>query len=212
MPDCIFHSCAALGDDMSKGKKKKLKAAKAAMKQADAKVHDRRSSDLTRNARVIAVEIDDPYATEPGEKITAFKSIRGDPLGRMLARGQIDDAQEKAGRRWQDAYERLESGVRSLDPGKEFVDGGIAPDPFSESKSAAIADLAEARTAIGEMGDIILHDILAERRFPEEVAQLRGNGGQRATDYYARFFRECLEILAVVWGFAMRSHKHTKSS
>ena len=34
-----------------------------------ARVHDRRSRDLPRNAEVVAVEVDDPLALEPGEKI-----------------------------------------------------------------------------------------------------------------------------------------------
>ena len=35
-----------------------------------ARIHDRRSQDLPRNAEVAAVEVDDPLALEPGEKIT----------------------------------------------------------------------------------------------------------------------------------------------
>ena len=34
-----------------------------------AKVHDRRAQDLPLNAEVAAVEVDDPLALEPGEKI-----------------------------------------------------------------------------------------------------------------------------------------------
>ena len=36
-----------------------------------AKVHDRRSHDLLRNAEVATVEVDNPLALEPGEKIVA---------------------------------------------------------------------------------------------------------------------------------------------
>ena len=36
------------------------------------KIHDRRSTDLPRNAEVAAIEVDDPLALEPGEKIVAL--------------------------------------------------------------------------------------------------------------------------------------------
>jgi hypothetical protein len=52
--------------------------------------HDRRAQDLPLNAEVAAVEIDDPMALEPGEKIVALRSIRNDPLGRLHSHHQID--------------------------------------------------------------------------------------------------------------------------
>ena len=45
--------------------------------------HDRRSRDLLRNAEVATVEVDNPLALEPGEKIVALRSIRNDPLARL---------------------------------------------------------------------------------------------------------------------------------
>jgi hypothetical protein len=62
------------------------------------KVHDRRAQDLPLNAQVAAVEIDDPLALEPGEKIVALRSIRNDPLGRLHSHHQIDEAQYRGGR------------------------------------------------------------------------------------------------------------------
>ena len=67
-----------------------------------AKVHDRRSQDLLRNAEVAAIEVDDPLALEPGEKIVTLRSIRNDPLGRLHSRRQIDEAQYQGGRAFQD--------------------------------------------------------------------------------------------------------------
>src|SRR4030081_2815885 len=62
-----------------------------------AKVHDRRSRDLPRNAEVAAVEVDDPLALEPGEKIVTLRSIRNDPLARLHTHRQIDEANTRAG-------------------------------------------------------------------------------------------------------------------
>ena len=80
-----------------------------------AKVHDRRARDLPRNAEVAAVEVDDPLALEPGEKIVTLRSIRNDPLGRLHSRGQIDEAQYQGGRAFQDDWEKAERGQRWID-------------------------------------------------------------------------------------------------
>jgi hypothetical protein len=63
-----------------------------------AKVHDRRSHDLPRNAEVAAIEVDDPLALEPGEKIVTLRSIRNDPLARLHTHRLIDEAQYQGGR------------------------------------------------------------------------------------------------------------------
>jgi len=57
------------------------------------KIHDRRAHELPLNAEVVAVEVDDPMALEPGDKIVALRSTRGDPLGWLHSHHQIDDAQ-----------------------------------------------------------------------------------------------------------------------
>ncbi|HJZ20208.1 MAG TPA: hypothetical protein VJ226_04580, partial [Bradyrhizobium sp.] len=55
------------------------------------RVHDRRSKDLLRNAEVAEVEVDDPLALEPGEKIVTLRSTRNDPLARLHTHHQIDE-------------------------------------------------------------------------------------------------------------------------
>lgn len=85
-----------------------------------AKVHDRRSHDLPFNAEVAAVEVDDPLALEPGDKIVALRSIRNDPLGRLHSHRQIDDVQYRAGRAFQGDWERAERGPQAVDPTREL--------------------------------------------------------------------------------------------
>src|ERR1700756_427956 len=92
-------------------------------------VHDRQARDLPRNAEVAAVEVDDPLALEPGEKIVALRSIRNDPLGRLHSPHQIDEAQFRGGRAFQDDWEKAERGPRALDPTREYVDGGGMREP-----------------------------------------------------------------------------------
>jgi len=69
-----------------------------------AKLHDRRSRDLLRNADVAAVEVDDPLGLDPGDKILTLRSLRNDPLARLHSRRQIDDAQFQGGRSFQNDW------------------------------------------------------------------------------------------------------------
>src|SRR5260370_41602133 len=71
-----------------------------------AKVHDRRSRDLPRNAEVAAVEVDDPLALEPGGKIVTLRSIRNNPPARLHTHRQIDEAQYQGRRGFQDDWEK----------------------------------------------------------------------------------------------------------
>src|ERR1700753_1877851 len=86
-------------------------------------IHDRRSRDLPLNAEVVAVEVDDPMALELGDKIVALRSTRGDPLGWLHSHHQIDDAQYRGGRAFQNDWERAERGPHAIDPGREYVVG-----------------------------------------------------------------------------------------
>src|ERR1035438_8618520 len=88
------------------------------------KNHDRGSRALPRNAEVAAVEVDDPLALEPGEKIVTLRSIRNDPLARLHSHRQIDEAQYQGGRAFQDDWEKAERGPQAVDPSREYVDGG----------------------------------------------------------------------------------------
>ncbi len=88
------------------------------------KVHDRRANDLPRNAEVAAVEVDDPFGLEPGDKVVTLRSIRSDLLGRMHAHRHIDEAQYQGGRAVQKEWEKAERGPQAVDPTREYVDDG----------------------------------------------------------------------------------------
>lgn len=166
------------------------------------RVHDRRSTDLLRNAQAAPVEVEDPY--EAGAKIVAMQSIRDNPLIRMHVHKQIDDAQYQGGLAWQADYEVAEiGGARAIDPTKEAVDGGKLPEMLTERQQKAFDGLSKAARELGQFGCSLVHDVLAERKFIEQVAIERGFDNQRSIDYYGRRFRECLETLALVYGFAM---------
>ena len=167
-----------------------------------AKAHDRRSSDLLRNAEVATVEVDDPLALEPGEKIVTLRSIRNDPLARLHSHRQIDDAQYRGGRAFQHDWERAERGPRAVDPTREYVDGGQMREPITEGQRKAVLRLNRAVRELGADGSALVHDVLVRGLTMEHVGQRRGLCTQRWKDYFARRFCECLDRLALIYGFA----------
>ena len=165
-------------------------------------MHDRRSHDLPRNAEVAAVEVDDPLALEPGEKIVTLRSIRNDPLGRMHSHRQLDEAQYQGGRAFQSDWEKAERGPQAVDPTREYVDGTRSREPITEGQRKAVLRLNRIERELGADGSALVHDILVQGFTMAQVGQRRGLPTQRSKDYFARRFRECLDRLALIYGFA----------
>jgi hypothetical protein len=128
-----------------------------------AKLHDRRSHDLPRNAEVAEVEVDDPLALEPGEKIVVLRSIRNDPLGRLHSHRQIDEAQYLGGRAFQNDWEKAVRGPQAIDPAREYVDGAPTREPVTESQRQAVLRLNRAERELGADGSALVHDVLVQR-------------------------------------------------
>lgn len=126
------------------------------------------------------------------------RSIRDDPLGRLHARGQIDEAQYQAGRRWQALYEAVEiGGARGIDPTREAVDGGRgAVDGLTDARRKAAKQLATSDAMLGKEGKQLVRMVLGERKFPRDVAVIWGEANDRSINYVTRRLRECLDTLA----------------
>ena len=165
-------------------------------------VHDRRSRDLPLHAEVAAVEVDNPLALDPGEKIVALRSIRNDPLGRLHSHRQIDEAQFQAGRAFQSDWEKAERGPRAVDPTRDYVDGGQGREPITESQREAVLRLNRAERELGADGSALVHDVLVHGLTMEQVGRRRDLSTQRWQDYFSKRFRECLDRLAHLYGFA----------
>jgi hypothetical protein len=164
--------------------------------------HDRRAADLPFNAKVGPVVADDPY--EPGSKLTVLRSLRDDPLAAMHNAGQIDQAQFVAGRHWQRAFELAQGGgVRAVDLTRERVDGSrIRQATVTDAQLKAFSDLAKAMTALGQEGESLVKDFLGRGLGVRDVAARRGAVRERERGYVGWRLRECLNTLAVVFGYA----------
>ena len=161
-----------------------------------------RGHDLPFNAEVAPVEVDDPFALEPGEKIVTLRSLRNDPLGRLHSHRQIDEAQYQGGRAFQNDWERAERGPQAIDPSREYVDGGQVREPITEGQRKAVLRLNRVERELGTDGAALVHDVLVLGLTMDQIGQRRAVRTQRWNDYFARRFRECLDRLALVYGFA----------
>jgi hypothetical protein len=165
-------------------------------------LHDRRSRDVAFNADVVEVEVDDPLALDPDERIVAMRSIRSDPLGRLHSHHQIDEAQYRGGRAYQNDWEKAERGPQAMDPTREYVDGARSREPVTESQRQAVLRLNRVERELGTDGAALVHDVLVLGLTMDQIGQRRAVRTQRWNDYFARRFRECLDRLALVYGFA----------
>jgi hypothetical protein len=164
-------------------------------------VHDRRATQISRGqaGHIVEVEIEDPY--EPGARISAVRSVRDDPLGDHLARGHIDQAQYEAGRAFQKHFAVVERGPRAMQM-IESVDGSPLRETLTDEQLKAGKWLTRAYGELGKDGSVLMHDMLIDNRTTRQIATARGMIGSDWERYFARRLFECLNTLAIVFGFA----------
>jgi len=165
------------------------------------RAYDRRAQDLPLHAEVAPVEVDDPLGLEPGDKIVALRSTRGDPLAKLHTHHQIDEAQFRGGRAFQNDWEKAERGPRAIDLTRERVDGGQMREPITEGQRRAVARLNRIEHELGSDGTSLVHEVLILGMTMQQVGERRGLVTQRWKDYFARRFQECLDRLALFYGF-----------
>lgn len=175
------------------------------MSMVEPKIHDRTTTDIPRNVRVIKAVVDEPpeFAHFPGAQIEVTRSIRDDPLAGMLARGQIDKAMFSAGREWQRYHDNSQiGGIRAIDPTKEAVDGGRMAEPLSLRQMKASDEINLAKKELGYEGNRLISNILGDGKSIQEYAMSLGLTSEREFNYIGRRLRECLDTLAKLWGYA----------
>jgi len=172
----------------------------------------RRKTKITLARDTARVEIDNPFHT-PGSprqvprRVTAVRSLRDDPLARLHDRRQIGEAEYRAGRDFQRLLEATELGRMPVnDPAREPVDGGPGfRDGLSERETHAFRQLARLWPVLGKDGSAMLRAFLGDRQFLPGIAAARGLAADQQTlSYLGRRIRECLETLAIEFGYQQR--------
>jgi hypothetical protein len=73
---------------------------------------------------------------------------------------------------------------------------------ITEGQRRAVLRLNRAQSELGSDGAALVHDVLIQGMTMEQVGERRGVRAQRWKDYFVRRFRECLDRLALIYGFA----------
>jgi hypothetical protein len=164
-------------------------------------VHDRRARQTNRGqaGHIVEVEVEDPY--DPATRISAVRSTRDDPLAWHRSRNHIDQAQYEAGRAFQKAFAEAERGPTAI-PLAEAVDGNPPRETLTDGQLKAGKWLTKCYGALGRDGSILMHDMLVHNRTTKQIAASRGMVGSAWEQYFARRLWECLNTLAVVFGFS----------
>lgn len=203
------------------GKRSKLKAPKEQPVKRGV-THDRRAIQLPAHAEIAAIDIPDPYqivdgvervehngivewVVPPSDKITVIKSFKRDPVGRMHARKQIGDAEYDAACALQKLHDQAQLGlIKAMDPAKDYVDGGILPDPLTALQAKARARIKSVETRIGKShgtwGISILNAVLIDKWPVESAARARGAVTRRQIEYWVGLFHQCLYSLGLEMG------------
>lgn len=185
-------------------KRRKVTLAEAPLTTDRSGPVDRRAAVFHMQARLVAVEVDDPY--ERGAKIIAFKNEKADPLERLRQQKDIDEAQYQAGKAYERDLELAEIGnVKAIDPTKEAVDGGRLPESLSEAQRKALVRLNESSRIMGMFGENVVRGVLQSNVTPAQLAIARGFATRREQLQYGWVFRRALEELAVFYGYAGRA-------
>ena len=165
--------------------------------------HDRRATEFNQGIlhHVSPEEVDDPY--EPGATIIVMRQRRDDPLGSLKAHHSISEAQYQGGRAFQGDFECIERGAQAVDPSKPYVDCSRNPQPLSDAFSRSLVRLNRAHRELGQDGAKITQDVLIGRKTYSQIAASRGYTGERWERYFGMRFHECLNCLALVYGFVM---------
>jgi len=75
------------------------------------------------------------------------------------------------------------------------------PEPITEGQRKAVVRLTRANRELGADGAALVHEVLVLGMTMEQVGQRRGLRTQRWSDYFARRLRQCLDRLALIYGF-----------
>jgi hypothetical protein len=134
-------------------------------------------------------------------------SLRGDPIGKMFARHQIDEAQYKAARSFQQLFDRATiGGVAVADLLRPKVDGGRIPDPLSAGRMAATKQLHNAERTItdrhGFVGLSLIRCVLTGGKSLDKAARDFGALSTLERRWWGGLLRRCLDVLAQTLGFA----------
>lgn len=187
---------------LTKAERREMRRAR--QKSPLAPVHDRRATELTSG--VIPAVSAVPCPSGDGTTISVIRNMRGDILAQMRDKEEINEHQFLAGRHWEGLWKRAEiGGVKAMDTTKEPVDGGGQNyEPLTDKQRMAVREMRRAEAALGLRGAVLVNLVLCRGWSITAIAEHMGAATKRDKLFYGRMFRDCLDVLAVEFGYADR--------
>jgi hypothetical protein len=145
---------------------------------------------------LIATDVPDPF--EPDRPLRVMRNLREHPLHFLLHKGSIDMPQYLAGDKYRMNYERAIIGASiAMDYSRDRVDGGLAPEPLTESRQKAIEWLKQVASypCIGKRGNAILSQICGQGFGIAETARNLDFPGRNGETFISMRLKECLDAL-----------------
>lgn len=169
-----------------------------------AAIYDRKATDTPRGVSQGVTRVACPSGD--GSKLEVTRNLRGDVLAQMQEKREIDEHQFLAGRHWEGLWKRAEiGGVKAMDTTKEPVDGGGQNyEPLTDKQRMAVREMRRAEAALGSRGAVLVNLVLCRGWSITMIAEHMGAATKRDKLFYGRMFRDCLDVMAVEFGYADR--------
>jgi hypothetical protein len=145
-----------------------------------------------------------PYDPSKAHDRRATESNRG--IANHLTPKEVDDPFEQGAKIIVMRNLRNDP-LAGLHASKEFVDGGKPPEPITDAQQKAVKRLNRAERELGQLGSALTHAVLIKGCTIWTFTAAQGRGTEAELKYYGKRFRECLDSLALVYGFAMEKGK-----
>lgn len=157
---------------------------------------------------IVEIETDNPmYSKSHAEgqtnprKIISTYNAQESYVGFLYAGKHITEGEKRAADIVRMNFERLGgAGAQAIDYGKEPVDGGGAVQDITDRQMLAGQVMREIHTLLGPAGHDLTLKLAGQGLWPRDMAPR----DKRKQEYLSMRFRECLEHIAVEWGFQNR--------
>ena len=146
-------------------------------------------------------DVENPF--DPGSYETVTVNVRESTLATMVARGQIDDAQFRAGDYIRSRYERSRIGSQAFDPSHEPVDVSGVSDPIPARVLLATKDIVAMQNHVGPLVWRVLEGVCGQGfTITEMASKIYGTNKETDKTFVGRLLREGLDQIAALLGFA----------
>jgi hypothetical protein len=154
---------------------------------------------------IVVREVDDPYATKPGQRILARVNPREDVFEHMRGYRMLSDGRYAVAVRFRALHERAEIGAMgAIDYARPYIDGAVAGDVFTDTLLQAKRDLEAVAIAIGRDKAGFLASLLHIKSSFEEMAghyaEVYHLDDRGARGFLRGLVCQALDALAEHWG------------